>query len=81
MSRVKAMFLDRIAIPHSRLDEAFSSLSSFISQYDGSDYENTMVQSNKIASAARSLLSKLEPFEEQLVLDLSVKNSSPNLVP
>ncbi|KAF9362178.1 Splicing factor, partial [Mortierella sp. NVP85] len=66
VNKVKAMFLDRIAIPHSKLDETFSSLSSFISQYDGSDYESSMVQSNKIASATRSLLSKLEPFEDQL---------------
>jgi hypothetical protein len=73
------MFLDRIAIPHSKLDETFSSLSSFISQYDGSDYENSMVQSNKIASAARSLLSKLEPFEEQLVLDTNLQESHPHL--
>ncbi|KAF9203644.1 Squamous cell carcinoma antigen recognized by T-cells 3 [Haplosporangium sp. Z 27] len=67
VKRVKAMYLDRISIAHSELESTFSGLSSFISKYDGQDYEESMVRSNKIASATRSLLAKLEPFEEQLV--------------
>lgn len=63
------MFMERIATPHLSLEETFSSLSSFTTQYDSNDYEKTMVQNNKIASASRSLLSNLEPFEEQLVMD------------
>ncbi|KAF9999020.1 RNA-binding protein 4F [Modicella reniformis] len=71
VDRVKAMFLERITTPHSTLEETFSSLSSFISQYDGDDYESTMVQNSNIVSATRDLLSKLEPFEESLVQDLT----------
>lgn len=64
------MFLARIAIPHSELENTFSELSSFISKYDGQDYENSMVQSNKIAAATRDQLAKLQPFEDQLVFYL-----------
>lgn len=73
VNRVKAMFMERIAIPHSKLEETFSSLSSFITQYGGNDYKvyaSAMAENNKIASASRSQLSKLDPFEEQLVLEL-----------
>ncbi|KAF9349034.1 Splicing factor [Mortierella sp. AD094] len=66
IKRVKTMYLERIAIPHSDLESTFSSLSSFISKYCGQDYEESMVQSNKIASATREKLAKLESFEEQL---------------
>lgn len=61
------MFMDRIAVPHLELESTFSSLSSFITQYDGADYENAMVQSNKVASATRKTLSDIEPYEQQLV--------------
>ncbi|KAG0365729.1 Splicing factor [Gamsiella multidivaricata] len=67
VSRVKAMFIDRVAIPHSELEDTFSSLSSFITQYDGENYENTMVHCNKIASVTRNALSEIEGYEQQLV--------------
>ncbi|KAG0234651.1 Squamous cell carcinoma antigen recognized by T-cells 3 [Mortierella sp. GBA43] len=67
VNRVKTMFMERIAIPHATLEDTFSSLSSFTSKYDGDNYEETMVKYNKIASTTRTQLSKLEPFEEQLV--------------
>ncbi|KAF9115231.1 RNA-binding protein 4F [Mortierella sp. AM989] len=67
VQRVKAMYLKRIAIPHSELESTFSGFSSFISKYDSQDYEESMVQSNKIANATRDLLAKLESFEEKLI--------------
>ncbi|KAF9290597.1 Squamous cell carcinoma antigen recognized by T-cells 3 [Mortierella alpina] len=67
VKRVKTMYLERIAIPHADQENTFSSLSSFISQHDNADYENTMVQSNKIMSNTRKLLSERERFEQDLV--------------
>ncbi|KAF9434441.1 Splicing factor [Entomortierella beljakovae] len=66
VKRIKEMYQARIAVPHSLLESTFSDLSSFISKYDGQNYEDAMVSSNKIASATRNVLAKLEPFEEQL---------------
>ncbi|KAF9939370.1 Splicing factor [Mortierella alpina] len=67
VKRVKTMYLERIAIPHADQESTFSSLSSFISQYDNTDYENTMVQNNKIMGNTRKLLSERERFEQDLV--------------
>ncbi|KAF9946278.1 Splicing factor [Mortierella alpina] len=67
VKRVKTMYLERIAIPHADQESTFSSLSSFVSQYDNTDYENTMVQNNKIMSSTRKLLSEREKFEQDLV--------------
>ncbi|KAI8603478.1 hypothetical protein EDD21DRAFT_30438 [Dissophora ornata] len=73
VSRVKAMHMDRIAVPHTELDDTFSSLSSFITQYDGQAYEQTMVQSNSIVSITRKQLSEVEQFEQQLVASNSLE--------
>ncbi|KAG0266470.1 Splicing factor [Mortierella polycephala] len=67
IGRVKAMYLGRIAIPHADQENTFSSLSSFISQYDNQDYEASMIQNNKIMSNTRKLLTEREKFEESLV--------------
>ncbi|CAO3571089.1 unnamed protein product [Mortierella alpina] len=67
VKRVKTMYLERIAIPHADQESTFSSLSSFVSQYDNSDYENTMVQNNKTMSNTRKLLSEREKFEQDLI--------------
>ncbi|KAG0000284.1 RNA-binding protein 4F [Entomortierella chlamydospora] len=67
VDRVKEIYLERIAIPHSELEDTFSGFSSFISKYCGQDYEESMVQSNKIVNATRELLENLVPFEEHLV--------------
>ncbi|KAF9191909.1 Splicing factor [Haplosporangium sp. Z 11] len=67
IERVKAMYLGRIAIPHADQENTFSSLSSFISQYDNQDYEASMIQNNKIMSNTRKLLTEREKFEESLV--------------
>ncbi|KAG0010861.1 Squamous cell carcinoma antigen recognized by T-cells 3 [Entomortierella chlamydospora] len=66
VDRVKEIYLERIAIPHSELEDTFSGFSSFISKYCGQDYEESMVQSNKIVNATRELLENLVPFEEHL---------------
>ncbi|KAG0307311.1 Splicing factor [Dissophora globulifera] len=67
ISRVKAMYLNRIAIPHVELEDTFSSLSSFITKYEGESYEEAMVQCNSIASKTRRLLSALTPHEDELI--------------
>ncbi|KAF9169468.1 Splicing factor [Mortierella sp. AD010] len=67
VDRVKAIYLERITIPHSELENTFSGFSSFISKYCGQDYEESMIQSNKIVNTTRELLENLVPFEEHLV--------------
>ncbi|KAF9961119.1 hypothetical protein BGZ72_004883 [Mortierella alpina] len=67
VQRVKTMYLERIAVPHADQESTFSSLSSFISQHNNADYENTMVQCNKIMGNTRKLLSERERFEQDLV--------------
>ncbi|KAF9571168.1 RNA-binding protein 4F [Mortierella alpina] len=67
VQRVKTMYQERIAIPHADQESTFSSLSSFISEHDNTDYENTMVQNNKIMSNTRKLLSERETFEQDLI--------------
>ncbi|KAF9918833.1 hypothetical protein BX616_005211 [Lobosporangium transversale] len=66
IKRLKLSYLDRIAIPHADLENTFSSLSSFITKYDGQVYEESMIESNRIVGFTRKVLAKLEPFEEQL---------------
>ncbi|KAG0211431.1 Splicing factor [Mortierella sp. GBA30] len=67
IKRVKTMYLERIAVPHTEQESTFSGLSSFISQYNSKDYEKSMVESSKIMSNTRKLLSEREQFEQELV--------------
>ncbi|KAG0278386.1 RNA-binding protein 4F [Linnemannia exigua] len=67
VKRVKKMYLDRIAIPHVTLDETFSALSAFMTNYEPQEYEKSMSNFSGIAAATRKLFSEREAFEQNLV--------------
>ena len=58
--------LDRLATPHSQLDESFNEYSSFISKYYSDDYDKYMEymkSANKIYSSTKTKLIYYERFE------------------
>ncbi|KAG0042584.1 Splicing factor [Gryganskiella cystojenkinii] len=67
INKLKTSYQDRLGVPHTDIDGTLSSLSSFITKYASAEYESSMVQYNKKASATRAILEKLSPYEDQLV--------------
>ncbi|KAG0375227.1 RNA-binding protein 4F [Mortierella sp. AD032] len=67
VKRVKKIYLDRIAIPHTTLDDTFSALSAFMTKYEPQEYEKSMASFSGIAAATRKLFSEREAFEQNLV--------------
>ncbi|KAI1312652.1 Squamous cell carcinoma antigen recognized by T-cells 3 [Mortierella claussenii] len=67
IEKLKAMYLERINVPHLDLDNTFSSMSSFMTKYNETEYEETMVKCNQIVNTTRKALDKIAPYEELLV--------------
>ncbi|TVY59352.1 putative RNA-binding protein [Lachnellula suecica] len=66
MERVRGLFLDRLQVPHAAWDETSSKFSQFITKYDESAWESTMVHVTKVAQPAKDLYSKREDHELKL---------------
>ncbi|EMR10887.1 hypothetical protein PNEG_01034 [Pneumocystis murina B123] len=49
---VKQIYIERLKIPHFGMETCFSDFSSFITNYDNTNYEEIMVSTNKIYSPA-----------------------------
>jgi hypothetical protein len=60
---IKTLFTDRLQTPHATWDQTFQTYSSFITQFDNSSYEDTMVNVNRKAAEAKSQYAAREPFE------------------
>ncbi|PIA19455.1 hypothetical protein COEREDRAFT_5295 [Coemansia reversa NRRL 1564] len=50
---LQRLFLERLSQPNSGLEETFGMYSEFTTQYNGTDYEQQMVNANKIVSSTR----------------------------
>jgi squamous cell carcinoma antigen recognized by T-cells 3 len=66
IERIKALFLDRLQIPHATWDETSQSFSTFLTKYDESAWEKTMVTVTQIAKTAKDLYSQREIHELKL---------------
>lgn len=60
------MYLDRLATLHLDCESTFSAYSTFISTYDNSNYEDTMVKANKIYAKTKKAAEERDRYELQL---------------
>ncbi|CEP13308.1 hypothetical protein [Parasitella parasitica] len=66
LDRVRKMYLDRLAVLHLDCEETFNAYSSFVSAYDNSNYEETMVKANKIYAKTKKAAEERDYYEMQL---------------
>ncbi|PGH01534.1 hypothetical protein AJ79_07881 [Helicocarpus griseus UAMH5409] len=66
LGKLKDVFVNRLQIPHRTWDQTFQMFSNFISTYDNSHYEETMVDMTKRAAHAKSLWGAREVREAEL---------------
>ncbi|KAG5519387.1 hypothetical protein PMAC_002013 [Pneumocystis sp. 'macacae'] len=52
IQHVKQIYIERLGVPHLGMEECFSDFSNFITNYDNSNYEETMIAANKIYNSA-----------------------------
>ncbi|KAI9487192.1 MAG: hypothetical protein EXX96DRAFT_69472 [Benjaminiella poitrasii] len=64
--RIRKMYLNRLAILHLEYEDTFSAYSNFISNYDNANYEQTMVEANKIYAKTKTAAEERDVFELQL---------------
>lgn len=67
LNRVRKMYLDRLATLHINCEDTFSAYSTFVSNYDNSNYEDTMVKANKIYAKTKKAAEERDQYEMQLV--------------
>ena len=63
---MRSHLTDRLKTPHATWDTSFQKFSTFITTFDNSSYEDTMVAVNQQASAAKARYSDREIFETKL---------------
>ena len=63
VSSLRSHFMQRLQTPHATWDQSFQAFSSFISTYDNSAYETTMVQVSRQAASAKDRYSVREIHE------------------
>ncbi|KTW30179.1 hypothetical protein T552_00656 [Pneumocystis carinii B80] len=63
---VKQIYIERLKVPHSGMETCFSDFSSFITNYDNSNYEEIMVSTNKIYNPALVKYQERDFYEMQL---------------
>jgi RNA recognition motif-containing protein len=66
IERVQQLFRDRLQVPHAAWDETSQTFSTFISKYKEAVWETTMVETTKLAKAAKDLCSHREAHELRL---------------
>ena len=67
INATKSHFLDRLQIPHAKWDQTFQAFSTFVSQFDNSVYEDTMVSANRQSADAKLRYEAREAFEQKLL--------------
>ncbi|KAJ2078996.1 Splicing factor [Coemansia sp. RSA 988] len=63
---LNTLFIERLSQPHSDLEETFAMYSEFTTQHNGSDYEQQMVNANKIVSSTRMKCAYRDILEDSL---------------
>lgn len=66
LALVRKMYLDRLAALHINCEDTFSAYSTFVSNYDNSNYEDTMVKANKIYAKTKKAAEERDQYEMQL---------------
>ncbi|KAI7901961.1 uncharacterized protein BX663DRAFT_552858 [Cokeromyces recurvatus] len=66
LARVRKMYLDRLAVLHLDYEDTFNAYSSFISNYDNLNYEQSMVEANKIYAKTKVAAEERDVFELKL---------------
>ncbi|KAJ2885001.1 Splicing factor, partial [Coemansia asiatica] len=72
---LKSVYLQRLGQPHAQLESTFSMYSGFVTKFINQDYEQQMVEANKIVSGTRKACSKREDYEAELVKSESSWNT------
>lgn len=63
---IKTLYLRRLEVPHTGIEETFSAYSSFITTYANDSYEESMLAANSIYSSSQSRTYECERLEAQL---------------
>lgn len=66
LNLVRKMYLDRLATLHINCEDTFSAYSTFVSNYDNNNYEDTMVKANKIYAKTKKAAEERDQYEMQL---------------
>lgn len=66
IERIRALFMDRLQMPHAAWDETSQTFSTFVTKYDEAAWEKTMVTVTQLAKAAKELYSQREVHELKL---------------
>lgn len=64
---VKKMYLTRLSVLHMDYEDTFNAYSSFISNYENSNYEESMVHANKIFAKTKVAAEERDNYEMKLV--------------
>jgi RNA recognition motif-containing protein len=66
IGKLRSLFLERLQVPHAAWEETSQMFSSFLTQYDESAWESTMVSVTQLAKMAKELYSQREVQELKL---------------
>ncbi|KAI8643790.1 hypothetical protein BD408DRAFT_414217 [Parasitella parasitica] len=66
LNRVRKMYLDRLTVLHMDYEDTFNAYSTFVSTYDNSNYEETMIKANKIYAKTKKAAEERDYYEMQL---------------
>ncbi|KAJ2841377.1 Splicing factor, partial [Coemansia brasiliensis] len=64
---LQAVFLERLAQPHTGLEDTFAMYSEFTTKYNEAHYEQQMVEANKMVSNTRAQCKLRDSFEDSLI--------------
>ncbi|KAJ3220563.1 Squamous cell carcinoma antigen recognized by T-cells 3 [Clydaea vesicula] len=64
--KLRTMFLERLQVPHSKIEKTFESYSSFESNHDNENYLENLKAANVIVTKVRPSCEKKSKFEETL---------------
>ncbi|OBT61980.1 hypothetical protein VE03_08647 [Pseudogymnoascus sp. 23342-1-I1] len=67
VERVRALYLDRLQVPHATWEETSQAFSTFVTRYDEPHWEETMVRSTQLAKNAKEIYGQREEQELSLV--------------
>ena len=67
IDHIRSLYLARLAVLHSKLQDTFDDYSSFESRFDPDGYTNRMIHASKIKSATAIECSKRDPYEQALI--------------
>ncbi|KAJ2137439.1 Splicing factor [Coemansia sp. RSA 678] len=67
VEQLQSVFIERLAQPHTGVDETFTMYSEFTTRHNAATYEQQMVDANKIVSVTRGQSVQRNAFEDRLV--------------